>query len=172
MIRKATLPDIDRIEEIYLLIHDEEEKGHTTTGWVRGIYPVRQTAVDALERGDLFVEKADGRIVAAGIINQLQVPAYAGCQWKYPASDEEIMVLHTLVVDPNLKCRGYGRTFVNEYEKYAAEHGCNYLRMDTNEKNQTARGMYFKLGYREAGIVDCKFNGIQGVRLVCLEKRL
>ena len=58
------------------------------------------------------------------------------------------------------------------YEDYARAHGCHYLRMDTNERNRTARALYAKLGYREPGIVDCAFNGIPEVRLVCLEKTL
>ena len=44
--------------------------------------------------------------------------------------------------------------------------------MDTNEKNAAARRLYARLGYREAGIVPCVFNGIKGVGLVCLEKRV
>ena len=61
---------------------------------------------------------------------------------------------------------------VQFYEEYAAANGCRYLRMDTNEINTAARGLYRKLGYREVGIVDCEFNGIPGVHLVCLEKYL
>ena len=45
-------------------------------------------------------------------------------------------------------------------------------RMDTNERNQAARALYARLGYSEPSIVDCVFNGIPGVRLVCLEKTL
>ena len=82
------------------------------------------------------------------------------------------MVLHTLAVDPLAQGRGYGRAFVAGYEDYARAHGCLYLRMDTNRTNAAARAMYAKLGYAERGIVDCTFNGIPGVRLVCLEKRL
>ena len=44
--------------------------------------------------------------------------------------------------------------------------------MDTNERNLAARRLYARLGYREAGVVGCTFNGIPGVRLVCLEKTL
>ena len=58
------------------------------------------------------------------------------------------------------------------YEEYAREQGCLYLRMDTNERNTVARAMYRGMGYREAGIVPCVFNGIPGVNLVCLEKKL
>ena len=44
--------------------------------------------------------------------------------------------------------------------------------MDTNERNEKARAMYRKLGYREAGIIPTVFNGIPGVGLVLLEKRI
>ncbi len=42
--------------------------------------------------------------------------------------------------------------------------------MDTNVKNQAARRLYAQLGYREAGIVDCNFNGMPGIKRVYLEK--
>ena len=82
------------------------------------------------------------------------------------------MVLHTLVVDPAFGGKGCGKAFVAFYEEYARTHGCPYLRMDTNARNQAARRLYRHLGYREAGIVPCEFNGIPGVQLVCLEKTL
>ncbi len=69
MVRKAKTEDIDTIEAIYDRIHEEEEKGNMTIGWLRDVYPVRQTALAALERGDLFVEEDEGDIVASAIIN-------------------------------------------------------------------------------------------------------
>ena len=66
-------------------------------------------------------------------------------------------------------CRGI---IIAYYESYAKNNGCPVLRMDTNEKNSAARRLYARLGYREAGIVPCVFNGIKGVGLVCLEKRV
>ena len=80
--------------------------------------------------------------------------------------------LHTLVVDPAAKGRGCGTEFVNFYEEMGKATARPFLRMDTNEKNRAARALYHKLGYREAGIVPCEFNGICGVGLVCLEKTL
>lgn len=86
--------------------------------------------------------------------------------------DDEVMVFHTLVVSPAVKGRGFGTEFVAFYEKYALEHGCRYLRMDTNEKNKAARSLYRRLGYDEVSIVPTTFNGIPDVNLVCLEKRI
>ena len=57
-------------------------------------------------------------------------------------------------------------------EQYAREHGCTWLRIDTNARNVSARRLYARLGYREVDIVPGKFNGIPDVQLVCMEKRV
>ena len=86
--------------------------------------------------------------------------------------DEDVMVLHTLVISPKAARRGYGSAFVSFYEQYARDHHCPFLRMDTNARNTRARALYKKLGYEEMAIVPCQFNGIDGVQLVLLEKRV
>ena len=82
------------------------------------------------------------------------------------------MVLHTLVISTSHSGKGYGKAFVAFYEPYAKEQGCPFLRMDTNAKNHAARSLYQKLGYKEIGIVPCNFNGIEGISLVLLEKKV
>lgn len=171
-IRKAKATDLDSIEKIYEFIHDDEEKGLITVGWIRNVYPTRKTAEDALNRGDLFVMTEEQTVVAAAVINRIQVEEYRYAAWKHPAADDEVMVLHGLVVDPHQKSKGCGKAFVAYYESYAREHGCKVLRMDTNARNTRARGLYKHLGYEEVGIVPCVFNGIPNVQLVCLEKYL
>ena len=172
MIRKAVEADIPAVAAIYEKLHTEEENGRATIGWIQGVYPTEETARQALAREDLFVQEEGGHIVGAAIINQTQVDAYEGGQWQYEVEDNEVMVLHTLVIDPNTAGRGFGKQFVAFYEDYARKNGCKVLRMDTNSRNARARAMYGRLGYREAGIVPCVFNGIQGVELVLLEKSL
>ena len=156
MIRKAAASDIDAVEKIYDELHQAEEEGTTTIGWLRGIYPVRATAEAALGRGDLFVLEEDGEILGAGIINRIQVDVYAGAPWEHEVPEDQVCVLHTLVISPR--------------EAYAAETGCTELRIDTNERNLPARAMYRSLGYREIYVVPTVFNGIPGVNLVLLEK--
>ncbi len=172
MFRKAEPRDLEAIAAIYDRIHDNEEAGKTTIGWIRSIYPTRATAQSSIEIGDMYVEEVDGIVVAAAKINQEQVPEYANAQWQWEAPDEKILVLHTLVVDPEKGRGGYGKAFVAFYEDMARDMGCPYLRMDTNVRNVIARQLYQGLGYAEVGIVDCQFNGIPGVQLVCLEKKV
>ena len=170
--RKATDADLSAIVEIYEDIHTQEEAGRTSVGWIRGVYPTVKTAEAALLRKDLFVAEENAAIVGTAIINQQQVDVYEGAAWEFPAEESQVMVLHTLVIAPHAFGKGYGKAFVKFYEDYALSQGCCYLRMDTNARNLRARAMYKKLGYKEIGIVPCVFNGIEGVQLVLLEKRL
>lgn len=124
MIRKATAKDIDAVEKLYDAIHTAEENGKQTIGWIRGIYPVRKTAEMALARDDLFVLEDDGKICGTGILNKIQVDSYAEGHWEHEVPDEQVCVLHTLVIDPNSAGKGYGRAFIEYYETYAQENGC------------------------------------------------
>ena len=170
--RKAVEADLPAIARIYEDIHTEEEANRISVGWIRGVYPTIHTARAALERDDLFVGEDKGKLIGAAVINQLQVDVYEGAPWQYPADAEQVMVLHTLVISPSLARSGYGKQFVTFYEEYARANGCPFLRMDTNARNTRARALYAGMGYSEIDVVPCVFNGIDGVRLVLLEKRI
>lgn len=172
VIRKAQKADLPQAAAIYDRILDRQERGLTYVGWLRGVYPTLDTAQAAFQAGEFFVLEEGGVIVASARINREQVDVYAQIDWAYPAPADQVMVMHTLTVDPDRGRQGYGRAFAAFYEDYARQHGCTCLRIDTNEKNENARQLYARLGYREAGVVPCVFNGIPGVNLVCLEKKL
>ena len=168
-IRKANRADLDAIAQIYEEIHAAEENGTLTIGWERDVYPTRRTAEESILRGDMFVQE-DGEVLGAAIINRTQVDAYYKIHWDHDS--DAVCVLHTLVISPRAARKGYGRAFVEFYERWAEAHDLPELRMDTNARNTAARAMYHKLGYKEIGIVPTTFNGIAGVDLVLLEKNL
>lgn len=172
LFRLAAAADLPAVVAIYEEIHDAEAAGRITTGWLRGVYPTAATAEAALARDDLFVLVSEGTVLGAAIINRTQVDVYAGAPWQYEAPEEAVCVLHTLVISPRALRRGYGRRFVGFYEDHARSLGCTELRIDTNARNAAARAMYAALGYREIAVVPTVFNGIPGVDLVLLEKRL
>ncbi len=172
MIRKAVRSDIDAVAEIYDAIHSGIEEGRIPLHWARNVYPTRQTAVQTLERGELFVEIESGTVTAAAIINRKQGPEYGNGNWRYSAQPQEIMVLHTLAVDPRFDRRGCGTRMMGFYEQYALDSGCKCLRLNTQGQNTPARRFYEKLGYEEAGTTGCVFHGIPNVELVFLEKKI
>lgn len=172
MIRKTVSSDLDAVVTIYNEIIQLQEDGAITVGWIRGVYPTRATAEEALRRKDLFVMEKDGAILGSAIINQLQVDVYAKAKWRHEVDAEKVWVLHTLTISPKASGLGLGKQFVDFYESYALDHGCLALRMDTNERNLVARKMYKKLNYEEIDMVPTVFNGIPDVNLVLLEKYL
>ena len=172
MFRKATLADLDAISAIYDAIHDREEAGLSSIGWVRSIYPTRATAEESIALSHMFVLEQDGRILAAARINQEQCEQYALVNWEFEAPEDQVLVLHTLVVSPHAQGKGCARQVLEFYEQTARDMRCSVLRIDTNLRNERARAMYRKHGYRESGVVDCDFNGIPDVQMVCLEKKV
>ncbi len=76
-----------------------EEKGSGKTGWIRGIYPTIDTAYDALKENSLFVGFENETIVGSAIINKIQPDIYKNANWITSASDNEVMVLHTLSIN-------------------------------------------------------------------------
>ena len=172
MIRKATEADLEGVLCLYDEMHDAQEAGLICTNWKRGIYPSRVTAVSALERNDLFVMEENGRIIGSAIINHAQLDIYAGAAWKHIVPDEQVCVLHTMMISPADSGKGHAGEFLAFYEQYALERGCPELRIDTSEINTPARAMYRKHGYHEIGIAAQELNGIPDVSLVMLEKYL
>lgn len=171
-IRQADCHDICAISKIYEKTHELEQAGLSHTGWQKGVYPTRKTAEDSIARGHMYVLEADGKVVASARINSVQEKEYAKISWKYDAVPEQVLVIHTLVVDPDFKGKGVGKAFVQYYENLAKRRGCTVLRLDTNQTNASAREFYKKLGFIESGMIPTVFNGIPGVNLICLEKKL
>lgn len=174
MIRKAhTIDDVESVSDIYDLIHTQEEYGAVSIGWKRGIYPILQTALQALDNDTLFVMCINERVVASAIINQHQPEGYSTADWHYAADENKVGVLHTLVVHPDFSRQGLGKEFVAFFESYCRDLGYDVVRLDTQVKNKRPFNLYPKLGYRLANIKEVRFQGLpETVELAMFEKKL
>lgn len=140
-----------------------------STGWVRGVYPSKETAETAIKNGVMFVCEKDGVLGACAKIDEDEPEVYKKAEVAvFGKSDGAAYSC----LRPRLQGKGFAKELVNFYEEIAIKNRCECLRMDTNVKNIQARNMYKHLGFSEAGEIDCVFNGIPGMRLVFLEKKL
>ena len=173
MIRRARAEDVDAAARIYEALLDREEAGQGATNWKRGVYPTRETARRAQEAGWLYVkEDGAGGICASMILNHEQPPCYRDADWQVAAAPENVLVLHTLCVDPACAGRGIGREMVRFALSHARETGMRAVRLDTYEGNAPARALYAGLGFRLAGRADVLHEGVIPETLVLFEKEV
>ena len=158
-IRRAEPEDLDPVAEGYreLLLHEEEHGAYTA--WKLGVYPTRETAAKAQERGTLYVLEQGGEICASVVADHVQAEEYSQVDWKYPAEPDQILVLHLLCVGPSKAGRGIGRKMVQFVLDEAKRTGCLAVRLDTGAQNLPAAGLYRKMGFELAGTGSMAIGG-------------
>lgn len=95
--------------------------------------------------GEFLVGVLDDGVVAMGALRRI--------------SEREAEVKR-MRVRPGLQGRGYGQAMLDALHRRAAELGVSTLRLDTAVRQETARRLYLKNGYREShrgriGPFDC-----------------
>lgn len=173
MIRRAQAGDLPAVAQIYEeILGEEDRRGASYTNWQRGKYPTLETARQAMEADTLWVLVEEDTVCGAVILNGVQLAEYAQIPWQFPATPEQVMVIHTLVISPRFGGRGLARELVAFCEAEARRQGKAVMRLDTYEGNAPANAMYPKLGYRFAGSARFLFQGFLDEVLNCYEKAL
>jgi len=60
--------------------------------------------------------------------------------------------LYSLVVDARSQGQGVGRSLLHAGESASRQRGCDRIRLEVNVANNTAIGLYRRLGFAEAGL--------------------
>ena len=172
MIRQATEKDIDAIAATYEELFDREDAEGTTTNWRRGDYPTRKVPEEFVPKGAMWVLEDEGRICASMLLNHAQGPGYDTADWEVPARDDQVLVIHTLVVSPSAARKGYGSQRLAFAEDWGRENGCVSCRIDTWIDNEPAKAFYLRHGYRISGSAHVLHWGVIDEEQVFLEKKL
>lgn len=154
IIELGKVKDIDELEQLYNHLNDHLAKGVNYPGWIKGIYPVRQNAIDGVENGNLYLAKHNEKIVGSLILSQKPEPAYYKAKWEFDSDYSDVFVIYTFVVHPDfLKC-GVGKALMD----FSIEHGiksqAKSIRLDVYEKNIPAIRLYEKCGFKYIDTVD------------------
>lgn len=172
MIRKAIQQDIDAVAASYEKLLTHEAVTHSYTNWKPGVYPIRQDAQRALDADTLYVLEENGQVCASMILNQHQAEAYGEMEWQYPARKDQVLVIHTLTMSPEMSGKGYGTRMVRFAMEEARRMGCTVIRLDTYVGNLPAQRLYQKLGFRISGRKLVSHHGLFDSELFYLECNL
>lgn len=167
-IRRAGPKDLPAVGAFWFRINRYFERQPVNPcGWRNGFYPTPETAEDAISAGTLWLLENGGFLAGTMVLNHRQDPAYRKGNWSIPAADSEVLVIHTLAVDPACSGRGAGRLLLKFALRYGQETGCRTVRLDAFTGNSRAVSLYERAGFRPAGTVDLGLNipGLKWFRL-------
>lgn len=157
-IEKGTVSNIDELESLYNDLNDYLEEGVNYPGWIKGIYPIRETAVMAIKANTLFIIKVNNEIAGSIILNNEQECAYEQVTWGIEAEPKDVMVIHTFVVSPKYMSNGIGKKLMDFARVYSIEKQIKTIRLDVSIHNTPAIALYEKYGYKYIGTVDLGLN--------------
>lgn len=153
-IETGTLSDIDDLEKLYNDINDYLQIKINYAGWRKGIYPVRETAEAGIEEANLFILRVEGKIAGSIILNHKQEEAYNEVVWGIEADDNQVIVIHTLVVHPEFMKQGISKKLMSFAKDYAMQKAMKSIRLDVAIQNIPAISLYEKCEYNYIGTVD------------------
>ena len=154
LLERGYAKDLDGLEQLYNDLTDHLSSSVNYPGWLKGIYPVRQTASDGISEGNLYVLRQEGKIAASVILRHTPEEAYNTVKWGSEDDYSKITVIYTFVVHPDYLRQGVGRKLMEMVIEQAAADGMKAIRLDVYEKNTPAMKLYQKCGFRYVDTVD------------------
>jgi len=132
MIRAARSEDLDGITALYRQLHPDDPV--RTDGSDRRVLD----AILETDGLDLYVLERDGRIVATAYLNVIP---------NITRSASPYAVIENVVVDGELRGRGYGKTLMAAVLAQAWSRGCYKAMLMTGSRDPSTHGFYQSCGF-------------------------
>lgn len=153
-VEKGTIDDISELEMLYDQLNDYLSANTNYPGWIKGIYPIRETAEKAIDEGSLYILKKGYIIVGSIILNHEPEEAYKGAEWGIDVAYDKILVIHTLVVHPKFMKQGIARQLMDFTKELAVLSDIKSIRLDVSVNNTPAIKLYEQAKYKYISTVD------------------
>lgn len=171
-IRLATETDIPTIADTYTALLTYEEENGSNSNWKLNVYPTILVPKEKIPLREMYVLEEDNAICASMVLNKDQAEEYSAIDWKYPAENSQVLVIHTLCIPPDRAGHGYGTRMVAFAKEFARTTACSVIRIDTYAHNRPAKALYMKNGFRIAGYGDIVLQGLIPEEQVYLEYKV
>lgn len=144
--RKGQLTDIPEIaalaKQSIKMMHAEGNNQWDET------YPTEESFKEDIRSGTLYVQEEQGEIAGSATIDMVEGKPYKQIKWR---SDEKALVLHRLLVNPEVRGKGVASAFMDFLEHLAGEQGISYLKTDTSSLNKPAQKLFERKGFQKVG---------------------
>ena len=140
--------DFHEVQSFYWTLIEQMQDAEFHPGWEKGVYPADAFLKESLAAGELYALRADGKIIAAMVLNHQCNDGYNGTKWNVEASVDEITVIHALGVLPQVHGQGVAPQMVEAAIQIAREKQQKAIRLDVLGGNIPALKLYEKFGFQ------------------------
>ena len=170
-IRKGSWRDLDAIAALYEELNNYLECHTNYPGWKKGVYPIREDAIQGVSEQSLFVMLKSERVIGTFILNHHSEDGYKTADWNSNFDDRDVFIVHTLAVHPDFLHQGIGKRLLEFAVDYSVHMKMKARRLDVYEKNIPAIRLYERTGFEYIDTVDLGYS-MYGLDLYQLYQRL
>lgn len=138
----AKSSDLDAVCEFYQAVCDQQSAADYAPGWDWGDYPNRNQLAQAIDRGQVLIGYAQGRLAAAGVLTHGEDAGYADVTWQKQFPDDQIGVLHLYAVHPDYRGQGIASGMLQGILEQARQDGLKVVHLDVRKGNVPAERLY------------------------------
>lgn len=140
--------DFHEVQSFYWTLIEQMQDVEFHPGWEKGVYPADAFLKESLAAGELYALRADGKIIAAMVLNHQCNDGYNGTKWNVEAAVDEITVIHALGVLPQVHGQGVAPQMVEAAIQIARAKQQKAIRLDVLGGNIPALKLYEKFGFQ------------------------
>lgn len=161
-IRKIAPEEEPLVHELYEDLLDSLETMPNYAGWKRGVHPRIETALSALESGELYgaFAKDSGLLVGSMILRFDYEDFFNACGWEI-LEPHQVLALRTVIARPQYRGGGVARSMVAFAQKFAEDHpDCIAIRFNTSGQNVPANYVYTRMGFMRYYSILMPYRGL------------
>lgn len=148
MIRKATMNDLDIIDEVAVLTINDMMKSKIPQ-WTL-TYPRKDHFKKDIEADSLFLFEDKNQVMGAICIKKENDPPYQELtNWL----ETDSMVIHRLIVHPMYRNKKVAQSFFNFAYELTIKENCKSIKIDTHKENYKMKNFLKKNNFIEIGFL-------------------
>ena len=150
-LKEVSIKDLDQIRALYWRLLDSSPKYGQILQWKKNIYPNDDDWNSYIVKGEMYLILKDMDVIGAVAVTNAQSKEYRKIHWEVKADDQDVAVVHLLMVLPEYQGDGAATAALDEIIKLAADKKKKAVRLDAIGTNVPAQKLYEKYGFINCG---------------------
>lgn len=149
--KKASIRDIDQIRTLYWRLLDSSPEYGRILQWKKNIYPNDNDWNNYIVNDEMYLILDNINVIGAVAVTNAQSKEYRKIHWRVKANDQEVAVVHLLMILPEYQGGGAATAALDEIIKLATDKQKRVVRLDAIGTNVPAQKLYEKYGFVNCG---------------------